>query len=286
MMRLSSSSLSSSPAAAPVGGEGGGELLSGAGFGIGSASLLPLERFGTVVVGVRVSVVVRGWFSDLVGSLVVVLVVVLVFRETTAGSNSSVTADLSVSAVTPSTSSPFSVFPFTTPPSSSSSTISKSTTLSHAARTPSSSISKCSSLTTKYAPASFSTVLASFPPFPAITYIVSRRVLIMCRSCSRRWSFPSNCSSGSKESVSVSENLGSGPQRGRRRCGRMEIGGERRGRIWDAGSERVRLCNRDERPRRRVDEGCVVKGVRSVMGGSERGSLGEGEVRCEAIGGN
>lgn len=66
----------------------------------------------------------------------------------------------------------------------------------------------------------------------------------------------------------------------------MERGGERRGEILEDGRERQRLCNREERPRRRVDEECVVKGVSSVRGGSDRGSLREGEVRYVAKGGN
>lgn len=49
----------------------------------------------------------------------------------------------------------------------------------------------------------------------------------------------------------------------------METGGERRGEILEDGSERPRLYNREERPRRRVAEGCVVKGVSSVSGGSD-----------------
>lgn len=48
----------------------------------------------------------------------------------------------------------------------------------------------------------------------------------------------------------------------------MKRGGERRDEILEDGSERQRLYNREERPRRRVTEGCVVKGVRSVSGGS------------------
>lgn len=66
----------------------------------------------------------------------------------------------------------------------------------------------------------------------------------------------------------------------------MERGGERSGGTLDEGRERERLYNKEDRPRRRVDEGWVVNGVRSVRGGSERGSLREGEVRYVAMGGN
>ncbi len=61
------------------------------------------------------------------------------------------------------------------------------------------------------------------------------------------------------------------------------MGGERREGTPDEGRERERFCRREDRPRRRVYEGCVVKGVRSVWGGSERGSVGEGLVRCVAM---
>ncbi len=64
------------------------------------------------------------------------------------------------------------------------------------------------------------------------------------------------------------------------------MGGERRGGIPDEEREMERFCRREDRPRRRVYEGCVVKGVRSVRGGSERGSFGEGLVRCVAMEGN
>lgn len=47
---------------------------------------------------------------------------------------------------------------------------------------------------------------------------------------------------------------------------------ERREEILEDGRERQRLYNRDERPRRRIDEECVVKGVSSVRGGSDKGS--------------
>lgn len=49
----------------------------------------------------------------------------------------------------------------------------------------------------------------------------------------------------------------------------MERGGERRDPILEDGRERQRLYNREEMPRRRVTEGCVVKGVSSVSGGSD-----------------
>ena len=66
----------------------------------------------------------------------------------------------------------------------------------------------------------------------------------------------------------------------------MERGGESKGGIREDGRDRERLCNREERPRRRMDDGCVVKGRRRVRGGSERGSFMEGDIRCVAMGGN
>ena len=49
----------------------------------------------------------------------------------------------------------------------------------------------------------------------------------------------------------------------------MEMGGERREGIFEDGRDKQTLYNREERPRRRVAEGCVVKGVSSVSGGSD-----------------
>lgn len=59
----------------------------------------------------------------------------------------------------------------------------------------------------------------------------------------------------------------------------MERGEESRGCIPEEGRDKERLCRREERPRRRMGDGCIVKGVRRVRGGSEDGSFKEGEVK-------
>lgn len=69
-----------------------------------------------------------------------------------------------------------------------------------------------------------------------------------------------------------------GAQRGRRRNGRMEMGGRRRERDGDGVVVRVRFLRRRVMPMRRGRAGWVVEGRSLVRGGN--GSWDEGVRKC------
>lgn len=71
-----------------------------------------------------------------------------------------------------------------------------------------------------------------------------------------------------------------GPQSGRRRKGKMEMGGCRR-EVGGEGDVAVKFLSRREIPNRRGSEGCVVEGINFVITG--KGSSGVCERRYLVI---